>query len=71
MDNLYTNPEMSLKRTKARRIVAELFDFYMENPNCLPIDWQNRIENDKIETIVIDFIAGMTDRYAIAIYEKI
>ena len=70
--NLYNNSEMALKRYKMKNIVTNLFHFYMENHNCLPAEWQERIKiADDIHIIICDFIAGMTDRYALNIYEKI
>ena len=70
--NLYNNPEMALKRYKMRNIVTNLFHFYMENHNCLPTEWQERIKiEDDNHIVICDFIAGMTDRYALKINEKI
>ena len=72
--NLYNNPEIALKRYKMRNIISNLFHFYMENQNCLPIKWQEKIKtspNATIHIIICDFIAGMTDRYALEINEKI
>lgn len=71
--NFYKHPEMSLKRYKMMKVIGILFEFFSDNPNCLPFDWQDRIQNqeDDITIIITDFIAGMTDRYALDIYEKI
>jgi dGTP triphosphohydrolase len=44
----------------------------MENHNCLPTEWQERIKiEDDNHIVICDFIAGMTDRYALKINEKI
>lgn len=72
LDNFYTNPEMSLKRYKMKKVIGELFEFFMDNPSCLPFDWQNRMKNEPdISVVVLDFVSGMTDRYALNTYEKI
>jgi dGTPase len=70
--NLYNNSNMALKRYKMRNIVVNLFNFYIENQNCLPQEWQNRLNmNEENHVIVCDFIAGMTDRYALSMYKEI
>jgi len=64
--------------SKARRVVRRLFDLFMEHPNVLPDDWQfaggefldNIPETDKARQIA-DYIASMTDRYAILEHERL
>mgnify|MGYP000532348020 CR=1 FL=1 len=61
--------------SKTKRIVHELFDFFMDHTNCLPTDWSTKVDscNDlRMKAIVIcDFIAGMTDRFAIKEHRRI
>ena len=69
-DKMYTHYTVNRMRFKAERIVGDLFDVLMERPSCLPNDWENKIitaQNDKNAKarIVCDYIAGMTDRFAI------
>lgn len=72
LGRFYKNPEMSLKRNKMRKVICILFEFFLQYPECLPFDWQERVEIEQdITLVVLDFIAGMTDRYALSIYEKI
>jgi dGTPase len=54
---------------RARRIVKDLFLFFMEQPNCLPNSWYEALrtrESDETfkARLIADYIAGMTDRYA-------
>lgn len=52
---------------KAKIIIKDLFEIYASNPSCLPEKWQEKIEKlpSQKEIIISDYIAGMTDRFAI------
>jgi dGTPase len=56
---------------KARRFITELFRAYMEKPEQLPPSTQKKIEKCGIHRVVCDYIAGMTDRYALDEYKKL
>ena len=67
-DNLYKHPQVTEPTHNATQAITDLFHYYMENPAALPINWQSQTKHtDKQEKaiIVTDFIAGMTDRYAL------
>ena len=57
---------------KAKRFIKQLFLAYIENIKMLPTEYQARInaDNDKY-VVVCDYIASMTDRYALDEYEKL
>lgn len=63
-NNVYRNP-LSRENKKAAGVVEALFEYYLERP-----EERNRTDDDPIVETV-DFVAGMTDRYAIADYRKI
>lgn len=68
--NLYDAPELRAVRSEAQRVVADLAAAYRSNPALLPPEWQDAhpvIQARKIG----DFIAGMTDRFAIAQHSEI
>jgi dGTPase len=68
---LYESPELELVREEAERIVAGLASAYRYDPKLLPEDWRAAgSELERLRTIG-DFIAGMTDRFAIARYEEL
>ncbi len=70
MYNHYKVKRMSLK---ARRVVTELFDGLLAQPDCLPPDWQARAElpGDAATAEAIgDYIAGMTDRFALEEHDR-
>ena len=68
---LYESPQLEQVRQEAERIVANLAAAYREDRNLLPEAWQRGgSETDQIRTIG-DFIAGMTDTFAIARHEEL
>ena len=50
-----------------------LFTVFMEEPNLLPHDWQGKLSDDEMTKarIIADYVASMTDRYALLEYERI
>jgi len=71
MKNLYKNFRVIRMSDKARRFITELFRAYMEKPEQLPPSTQKKIEKCGIHRVVCDYIAGMTDRYALDEYKKL
>ncbi len=75
-ENLYQHYQVNRMTSKARRIVAELFDAFMHEPNLLPPDYQQAAsDTPQAKAIqarkVADYIAGMTDRYAIREHKRL
>ena len=68
---MYLHTRMNEQREEAKNIISSLFELYKNDINLLPKWWINKIncENSKIE-IIGDYIAGMTDRYAIKIAQE-
>lgn len=69
-DNLYRHYRVMRMTAKARRIVADLFAAFLEEPKLLPIDHQIRAAADAPRAIA-DYVAGMTDRYAIKEHQRL
>ena len=66
-----TSPIARLVRIEAQRVIAGLFAAYRDDPALLPEDWRrDEGEIDRLRTIG-DFIAGMTDRFAVARHEQL
>ncbi len=63
-DSVYTNPMAKGEEGKAQDMLRQLFEFYRKNPDELPDDFQNIRERDGIDRAVCDYIAGMTDPFA-------
>lgn len=70
---LYFHPEQVAAAEKARDVVARLFAAYSQDSKLMPSEWQDKLpESDPGRSRVIaDFIAGMSDRFAIRACEEI
>jgi dGTPase len=55
----------------AGRLLSMLYDFYMQNPAEMPAEFQDVWEKEGAKTAICDHIASMTDRYAVAEFERI
>ncbi|MEA3335900.1 MAG: deoxyguanosinetriphosphate triphosphohydrolase [Chloroflexota bacterium] len=73
MVNFYHHWRVNRMAGKAQRILRALFDIYCGDPSQLPPDTQKKIETeaDSPHRLICDYIAGMTDRYAIQEYSKL
>jgi len=65
MDNLYCHWRVTRMAQKAQRMVTSLFRAYLDTPELLPSWVQEMIDGDGLERVVCDYVAGMTDRFAI------
>jgi dGTPase len=64
-DKVYRSPIAKGQEGKAEDMLTRLFDYYMENPQALPEDFLPQMSFEGIERTVCDYIAGMTDNYAV------
>lgn len=69
--NLYRHHRVVRMAVKAEQIVSNLFQAYMAEPEMLPQHVQNLLGERSQERIICDYIAGMTDRYAVEEYQKL
>ncbi len=68
---VYTNPLAKGEESKAKDIMRKLFEYYYQNPDRLPADFIPQLDFDGISRTICDYIAGMTDKYAIYKYSEI
>ena len=71
LDRMYRHYRLIRMQTKAERFITELFNAYVQEPKMLPTDTQKLLDKAPISQVVTDYIAGMTDRYALAEWEKL
>ena len=72
--HMYRHPEVLRVRIEADRIVRQLFDAYLDDPRAMPEGWREGLDSSDISTKarhVTDFLAGMTDTYAIKEYGRL
>lgn len=77
-ENLYRHHRVLTMTTKAQRVVRALFEAFVEEPGLMPGEFSRRSRERRAERgdagaarVVADYIAGMTDRYAISEYERL
>ncbi len=71
LENLYRHYRVVRMAEKARRIIHDLFQAYMHSPKQMPPSFYGRIATEGAPRVVCDYIAGMTDRYALDDYQKL
>jgi len=68
--HVYLNPEAKGEEVKARQLVKYLYDYFNEHPSALPQSYYIDYQEIGAEAIK-DFVAGMTDRYAVNLYRDL
>ena len=68
---VYTDSVSKSEVEKANRIIQDLFYYFLKNIHKLPEEYTNVISQDGEEQGVCDYIAGMTDRYAVSLYKSL
>ncbi|MCD6094240.1 MAG: deoxyguanosinetriphosphate triphosphohydrolase [Candidatus Omnitrophica bacterium] len=69
--NLYCHYRVMRMTNKAQRFIKQLFEIYLKKPTQLPFSCQEKIEKEGLERTICDYIAGMTDRFALEEYKKL
>ncbi len=73
-ERMYRHWKVNRTRSQARRLLADMFDLFRAEPDVLPADWSARLsgrdEGGRVR-VICDYIAGMTDRYAIEEHRKL
>ena len=69
--NVYTNPLAKGEEGKAQKMLQAMFGYYCENPDELPSDFQDIRMEEGVERAVCDYIAGMTDPFAVQKFEEL
>ena len=68
---VYRNPVAKGEEVKARGIIQTLYTYYSNHPEKLPADFVPQLDFDGMDRVICDYIAGMTDKYAVYKYEEI
>ena len=73
-ERMYRHWRVNRTRSQARRILAEMFTLFIAEPDVLPADWFGRLQDlgeGGRARVICDYIAGMTDRYAIEEHRRL
>lgn len=68
---VYYSAILEPERSKAQYVIHKLFDYYIANHSCLPHEYITRIDKWGLTTVVADYIAGLTDVYAIQLFNNL
>ncbi|NVN90328.1 MAG: deoxyguanosinetriphosphate triphosphohydrolase [Desulfuromonadales bacterium] len=69
--NLYRHHKVDKMRVKAEIVISRLFETYLRFPNLLPPRYRARFDQSGLQRVVCDYIAGMTDRFALDEYRRL
>ena len=70
-ENVYRHYRLVRMQMKAERFISEIFNAYTKEPKMLPSETQKQLATTSLPRVVTDYIAGMTDRYALDEWEKL
>ncbi|PTQ75277.1 deoxyguanosinetriphosphate triphosphohydrolase [Celeribacter persicus] len=72
---MYRAPSVVKERKRVTEMINALFPLFMEKPELLPAEWRHEVDGVQSDTelarLVLDYVAGMTDRFAIQEYERL
>lgn len=68
---VYERPSVRTETGKAKYIVTSLVEYYLKNPDRLSENYLNNLKEWPLETVIVDYISGMTDEYAIEKFGEI
>ena len=70
-ERVYRNPIAKGEEARAQDMLQRMFEYYVENPEALPDDFHPQLSFEGLERTVCDYIAGMTDNYAVDKFNEI
>ena len=72
-EHLYFNPTCKSEEKKARLMLSQLYDYYIENTDALPDEYKRLMEKGLADPgrAVCDYISGMTDVYSVRVFEEL
>jgi len=70
-ERVYTNPKAKGQEKKAEDMVKRMFSYFVDNPDKMPYIFMPTIEKEGVVRAATDYIAGMTDRYAVQKYKEL
>jgi dGTPase len=70
-ENVYKNPIAKGEEGKAEEMLEKLYYFFFKNPDRLPAEYRKTADAEGVGRAVCDYIACMTDRYAVNLYKQL
>lgn len=70
-ERVYLNPVAKGEEGKAEELLIKLFEYFVAHPDKLPETYRRNLDRESVERCVCDYVSGMTDRYAIMLYNDL
>ena len=70
-ERVYRNPVAKGEESKAKDMLKRMYEYYITHPEAIPVDFQPQLSLEGMERTVCDYIAGMTDHYAVDKFSQI
>lgn len=70
-ERVYESPEKHTEEEKGEHIISEMFKYFTNNTQKLPDEYKNLLNEYSTQQVVCDYIAGMSDPYAVALYKHL
>jgi len=70
-NNIYHSERLAKERGQAVFVIEQLFKYFMDNPDKMPHEFQARQDQWGLEQTVVDYVAGITDSYAVQLFNDI
>ena len=70
-ERVYTQKALKDEEERASRMITALYEYYTKNPDKLPELFTARLEIDGIDTVLCDYISGMSDSYVVKTFNEI
>ena len=70
-ERVYRNPVAKGEEVKAKDMLRRMYEYYYNHPEAIPADFQPQLSFDGMERTICDYIAGMTDNYAVDKYTEL
>ena len=70
-ENVYLNPVAKSEEAKACTMLETMYRYFVNNPDKIPAEYTRFLGENSLPRVVCDYIAGMTDRYAVSVYENL
>lgn len=70
-ENVYEDKVAKREDAKSKALLVSLYEYFCANPEKMPREYFVNVENEGVERCVCDYVSGMTDRYAIELYNEL
>lgn len=70
-ENVYEDKVAKREDAKSKALLVSLYEYFCSNPEKMPREYFVNVENEGVERCVCDYVSGMTDRYAIELYNEL